>query len=452
MANLFDDRLPMVLVLLDGLGDRPAQTLAGKTPSEAAHTPNLDALVARGHCGWHVPFGPGVATSSETAHWSLFGYEDVPFPGRAAIEGLGAGLELPVRTPLFQVALRAGELRSDNTIALGERALRGRDDELAEDLFNELSRCEMPEFGLKLLPLRTGEAVLAVDGAASHEVSDTDALFDHIHPWMRPLPLENARHPVAAQRLAESLHLWLLEGHSRLLGHPGNAERGERGLAPLVYPVTKWASWLDPALPSFVDQVGFTGGAVTDTTLYEGFARLLGMVHLRKPYSADDPARDMSSRLELAEQLLASGSDFVHIHVKATDEAGHRKDPCLKRDVIQAIDRGLSSLLDLADRAVVCVTGDHATPSSGGLLHSGDPTPFVVAGPGILADQAQHFGERSQRVGFCGTIKAREVMPLLAGYANRPFFRGSSIGARATVALPNAPEPMNIPPRLAKSQ
>ena len=38
--------------------------------------------------------GPGRAPSSELAHWSLLGYEGEPFPGRAVLEGLGAGLDV----------------------------------------------------------------------------------------------------------------------------------------------------------------------------------------------------------------------------------------------------------------------------------------------------------------------------------------------------------------------
>ena len=44
--RLDDDRLPVVLVVLDGLGDRPSAELDGSTPAEAAHTPVLDALTA----------------------------------------------------------------------------------------------------------------------------------------------------------------------------------------------------------------------------------------------------------------------------------------------------------------------------------------------------------------------------------------------------------------------
>jgi hypothetical protein len=69
--RLDDDRLPIVLVILDGLGDRPIPELGDRTPAEAAHTPHLDALARAGASGWHLPFGWGLAPASERAHWAV---------------------------------------------------------------------------------------------------------------------------------------------------------------------------------------------------------------------------------------------------------------------------------------------------------------------------------------------------------------------------------------------
>lgn len=132
--------------------------------------------------------------------------------------------------------------------------------------------------------------------------------------------------------------------------------------------------------------------------------------------------------------------DFVHLHVKATDEAAHTKRPAFKRDVIAATDAGLADLLALSNQVVVAVTGDHASPSSGSLLHSGDPTPFVVAAPGLRPDDVVSFGERAALRGEQGRLAAADVLPLLAGFANRPFFLGHRPGARRSVALPATPE------------
>jgi 2,3-bisphosphoglycerate-independent phosphoglycerate mutase len=437
-----DDRLPILLVVLDGLGDRPSAELQGQTPSEAAATPVLDALAARGASGAHIPFGPGRSTSSETAHWSLFGFESVAFPGRAALEAVGVGLEPPTAVPMFHLALRAGEAR-DGALYLGARARPGRDEDDAAQLLAALEGRGEGGVGFEQLPLRIGECVLLARGATTRDVSDTDALFDHIHPWMRPQALADAEDPVAAAEFAAVLERWLQAGRALLRDHPVNAARKSRGLPSLEIPVTKWASWIDPAMPSFMQSVGLKGAAVTDTALYRGLARILKMDAIDVSYDSANPQLDMERRLAKAEQLLEQ-ADFVHVHVKATDEAGHTKKPQFKREIIEATAAGLAPLLKLADRAIVAVTGDHATPSVSQLLHSGDPTPFTVAGPGIYPDGAERFGERYALQGACGRLAAADVLPLLVGYANRPFFRGHRPGPWASVALPNAPAPMPI--------
>ncbi len=437
---MHDDRLPVLLVILDGLGDRGCEELGGLTPCEAAATPHLDALVAAGVSGVHVPFGPGRATSSEHAHWSLFGLGEVPFPGRAAIEALGVGLQPPVGEPLFHLALRAG-LPREGSLYLGARARPREDVASAAELFAALDGRTRNGVSFDILPLRTGEGVLVARGAGTRDVSDSDALFDHLHPWMRPRALPEASNLAAAQRFAATLEAWLLESRRVLLAHPVNAQRRAAGLPPLDVAVTKWASWLDPAMPSFQAANGLSGAAVTDTALYRGLARVLGMEMVDIPYQPADPAGDMRSRIAAAARLL-DHHGFVHVHVKATDEAAHTKRPAFKRDVIEATDAGLAELLQLSSRAVVAVTGDHASPSIGSLLHSGDPTPFVVAAPGLRPDAVTSFGERSALAGEVGRVRAAEVLPYLLGLANRPFFLGHRPGATRTLALPDSPEPM----------
>lgn len=442
-----DDTVPIVLVVLDGLGDRASEELGGRTPAEAAVTPVLDALAARGASGEHVPFGPGRATSSEMSHWSLFGYEDVSFPGRAVLEGLGSGAQLPLGVPLFHLALRSGTVM-DGCLRITGRvdAQADRDDESA--LFAALDGSRHPGITFSLLPLRVGERLLVANGARSHQVSDTDPVFDHVHPWLRPLPFAEAVDVAEAARTADALESWLTQARDVLSRHPVNLRRVTEGRPALSVPVTKWPSLLDGTTPTFTQRTGVRGGAVTSSALYRGLARLLKMAESDLP-SADDIGGDMAQRLLLAEKLL-SDVDVVHVHTKAPDEAGHRKSPRFKRQVIEELDRGLAGLLELADHAVVAVTGDHATPSVSSLLHSGDPTPFVVAGPGVRADEVRTFGELPAAAGSIGTILARDVLPLLVSHANRPFFRGHRPGPWSTIALPSAPMPMPVAPPIGE--
>src|SRR2546426_5937839 len=102
---------PIVVFLLDGLGDRAHDVLGGKTGNEAATTPNLDRLAAAGSCGVLYAVGPGRAPSSEGAHWSLLGYRPHEFPRRAVFEALGRGQAVDPQHVFRYAALRAARRR-----------------------------------------------------------------------------------------------------------------------------------------------------------------------------------------------------------------------------------------------------------------------------------------------------------------------------------------------------
>jgi 2,3-bisphosphoglycerate-independent phosphoglycerate mutase len=160
----------------------------------------------------------------------------------------------------------------------------------------------------------------------------------------------------------------------------------------------------------------------------------------------DDLEKDLGARVQAAEGLIAGGARFVHVHTKATDEAGHSKRPHAKRDVLEAVDRGLAGLSELAARAIVAVTGDHATPSTHGVMHAGEPTPLVVSGPTVRADEVTEFGERPAHRGWYGHVRADELLPLLLGHANRPVLLGHRITPRPVIALADHPEPLRVRP------
>jgi 2,3-bisphosphoglycerate-independent phosphoglycerate mutase len=419
--------LPIVLMLLDGLGDRPIPELGGLTPAEAADTPNLDALTARGASGIHLPFGWGRAASSEVAHWALFGYEDVPFCGRAVLEALGAGQQVPNAVPIFYAALRpcSPELR------LGPFA--GPDDaDDARALFGSL-QARLDSTQLRFEHVRRAEAILYAVGLRSAQITDTEPLRVG-EPWIRPRPLAAARNPVEAQRSADTVEWLLSTAYGELREHPVNRRRAADGRPALIALSTKWGGELTD-VPSFADQVGLRGGAVTSSALYRGFARLFD-IPARHGVDSADLTEDIDQRLALGQALLDDGAEFVHVHTKVTDEAGHTKDPYAKRDVLTQLDKGLERLHALSRRAIVCITGDHATPSTGALMHSGDPTPLTIAGPTVRPDRPQRFGEQHAARGVLGILRAADVLPLLIGHADRARLLGHQPAPYDTLAQP----------------
>ena len=200
-----------------------------------------------------------------------------------------------------------------------------------------------------------------------------------------------------------------------------NARRRATGLPELNVITLKW--WGRPRpVPSFAERHGLRGSFGASSAFLRGLAATIGLAATDLPETGD-LAVDLGARVAFVEQRLAAGDDFVFVHTKAVDEAGHTKEPRRKQQAIEAADAALGALP--VDRAIVCVTGDHATPASPEVIHSGDPVPLVVAGPGVRADRVTAFGEIDQAAGILGHLCGPDLMPVLLNAADRPLFAGS---------------------------
>src|SRR3989449_5077151 len=92
------DARKILLVIFDGLGDRPLTELGHKTPLEATPKPNLDWFASNGVNGLVDPIAPGVAAGSDTSHLALFGYDPHQgYTGRRPLEAARVGIDLPPR-------------------------------------------------------------------------------------------------------------------------------------------------------------------------------------------------------------------------------------------------------------------------------------------------------------------------------------------------------------------
>ena len=385
--------LPIVLVLLDGLGDRAHDVLGGRTAGEAAATPNLDALAARGSCGLLYGVGPGRAPSSEVAHWAMLGYRPDEFPGRAVFEALGRGQEVSGEDVFAYAALRPAERREDGWWLTG-RPDPERDAEEAAELIARCDGIEIDGLRFSLEEVWRGEAVLRIAGRADDRVTDTDAFFRDRQPVLRPRQLVPE-----ARRTARACEEWSREVMRRLEGERFNVI------------TLKWFGRLRH-VPTFRERHGLSGSFAAESAFLRGLGRSVGL----EPIEA-------KLDLGLVAERLEAGDDFVYVHDKRVDEAGHTKDPREKQRAIETLDSQLGALP--ADRAVVCVTGDHATPASPEVIHSGDPVPLLVAGPGVRADAVTSFGELDCSAGILGQLRGPDLMPVLLNAADRPLFRGS---------------------------
>jgi 2,3-bisphosphoglycerate-independent phosphoglycerate mutase len=395
--------LPIVVFLLDGLADRAHQSLGGKSGLEAARTPNLNRLCRSGSCGVLYAVGPGRAPSSEVAHWSMLGYRRDEFPGRAVFEALGRGQDVRSEHVFAYAALRPAERRSDGWWLTG-RPHSERDAEEAAALVARCDGITIDGLTFSLSHVWRGEAVLRLGGDADERVTDSDAFFRDRHPVLRPQPLVPE-----ATRTARAAEEWSREVIRRLDGERFNVI------------TLKW--WGRPRdVPTFEQRHGLRGTFVAGSPFLRGLGKAVGL-EPRDERETDDAAADLRGRVAIARERLDAGDTFVFCHVKSADAAGHTKDPRRKQAMIETLDAVLDVLP--TDRAIVCLTGDHATPASPDVIHSGDPVPFVVAGPGVRADRVSEFGESTCAEGAFGHLRGPDMMPVLLNAADRPLFLGS---------------------------
>src|SRR4051812_1845810 len=333
----------------------------------------------------------------------MFGYRLDEFPGRAVFEALGRGQKVDAAHVFAYAALRPAERRADGWWLTG-RPDPDRDAAEAERLVRACDGITIDGLTFSLEHVWRGEAILRIAGAADERVTDSDAFFRDRHPVLRPQALVPE-----AGRTARAAEEWSREAMRRLEGERFN-----------VITLKWWGRRRE--LPTFEQRHGLRGTFVASSAFLRGLALAVGLT-AHEEAETSDAAADLHGRVAIARQRLAAGDTFVFCHVKSADAAGHTKDPRQKQAMIETLDSALAELP--VDRAIVCITGDHATPASPDVIHSGDPVPFVVAGPGVRADRAREFGESTCAEGILGQLRGPDMMPVLLNAADRPLFLGS---------------------------
>src|SRR6202790_580666 len=83
------------IVIPDGAADEPQDSLGGKTPLQAARTPNMDLIARTGVVGRSNNVPAALTPASDVATLSLFGYDPLlVYTGRAPLETAAMGLHL----------------------------------------------------------------------------------------------------------------------------------------------------------------------------------------------------------------------------------------------------------------------------------------------------------------------------------------------------------------------
>lgn len=423
--------VPVALIVLDGLGDRPHPATGNMSPVEAAATPNLDRLVAAGVMGEVIVVGPGVAPESDAGVFALLGYDPVhDSPGRGVLEALG--VEVPLVPGDVALRLNFATVDGDGTV-LDARVGRSLGTNEARDLARALTDANLlgPE-GIRAEVRATvgHRGVLwlhsVAGGPLSPEVSNADPFYEKVGGMgqaKRPeapkvLEVKPTDGSPEAARTADAINKFLVRARDVLAGHRVNARRALSGKKVANGLLVRNAGALPrTSIPSFEQKHGVRGAAITEMPVERGIARVLGLEdHYIGPMGPDRDA-GYRERARLTQEVLAQ-TPFVYVHLKGPDEPGHDGNAVLKKEIVEAIDRSFFGPflegLDLS-RVRFAVTADHATPCivKG---HSDDPVPLLLVGAGVTGSgsgRRSKFGEAAAAAGALGRRTGADVLPLL---------------------------------------
>lgn len=434
--------MKIILVLLDGLGDRSYDVLNNRTPLQAAETPNLDKLACLGSNGLFHPSFPGQCLPSETAHFLLFGYEIEKFPGRGLLEAVGEGVPFGDNDVLCLSHLSGIKWIDDLPILIhGRDDIKGSFDEIGE-LLLKIRPYEAEEISFKLHQTRRNDAIIVIKGPVSPFISDSDPiLLGKTIARVQALLGNPETHE--AEKTANALNRYLSYCHKKLLEHPLNRRRKQKGLPAANFLVTQRCG-RRRALEPFNEHWGLKGMIIASTSVYIGLAHELGMTSL-KVTDSDDPGRDLKERIRYA--LEDKDHDFIHVHTKVPDEAAHKGDPNNKMEVISSLDKGLDELLNIVEKGddlLLAVTADHSTPSISPLIHSGEPVPVAILGPFVRKDMVTAFDEISGATGCLGLLRGPELMHMLLNYSDRSVLTGHNLGEKRHQYYPDNYEPFRL--------
>ena len=356
-----------VVCVPDGCADEPVEALGGRTPLEAASTPVLDALAARGRVGRAAVIPEGMPPGSDVGNMSILGYDPgVHHTGRAPIEAAALGLRL--RTD--QVAYRCNlvTLADDGSPdgSMADFAGGHPSTEAAAEVIRALD-AELGGDGIAFHPgVQYRHIVVAPDELAvadcvpPHDLSDKPAVWPTgpAAPRLREL-MEASRRIVGASDL-DATQVWL------------------------------WGQGPQPQLPSFASTHGVEAGMVTAVDLVRGLGVLTDMDVVEVPGATGWYDTDYEAKRDAALAGLEAGADLFVIHVEATDEAGHAGDVEEKVGALEAWDRrilaDLVEGLDAMGPWRLLLLPDHGTPLRT-KTHTADPVPYLLVdseadGPG----------------------------------------------------------------------
>ncbi len=369
-----------IVLVGDGMPDTPIKELGGKTPLEAADTPNMDLAASSGICGMADFVPENFPPASDVANLSIFGYDPAKYyTGRGPFEAASMGVDLKEG----DVAFRCNLVTVCDAVMADYSAGHITSAE-AKKIIAELNS-KLSTGSIKFYPGVSYRHLCVIkDGPRNvkctppHDISGKKA-----EPY---LPKGSGSQMI--KELMESA-LPVLERSAV------NKKRVSSGNKP-ANSIWLWGQGTKPSMPSYREKYSLSGSVITAVDLIKGIGVYAGLDVINVPGATGYLDTNYKGKAEYALKSLAV-KDFVFVHVESPDETGHNGDIKGKIKAIEDFDRlvvgtVLAGLKKVSQYRLL-ITSDHSTPIAL-RTHSRGPVPFAVTGSGIKKGKIKKFSEK----------------------------------------------------------
>jgi 2,3-bisphosphoglycerate-independent phosphoglycerate mutase len=386
------------IIIPDGAADEPLEALGGKTPIEAANTPNMDRIAQMGRQGIARTVPDGFESGSDVAIMTLLGYDPkVYHTGRAPLEAAAQRIPLSPTDWVFRCNL----VTVLNGI-MKDHSAGGITDAEARKLLDELKTViDVPGFEIhygvsyRNLLVYRGTQEFELTTKPPHEIPD--------EPIEKYLP----------QGMGAQILRQIMEKSADLFEHHEiNQTRRELRKNP-ANQVWLWGQGHAPKMDTFEKRFGVkTGCMITGVDLLRGLAVLLGWdVHEVAGMTSFHDTNYAGQGKDTCAML--DQYDLVLSHVEAPDEASHQADWKTKVDSIEHIDKHVVGpvleKMETFPEWRLLVMPDHPT-NIGTRKHGYAWPPFCMAGSDVKAGDGKNYSERNATASGIKIEKGHELM------------------------------------------
>lgn len=343
-----------IVIIGDGMADRPLRELGGLTPLKKAHTPNMDRLARKSIVAKVKTIPAGFPPGSDVANLSILGYDPGRYySGRAPLEAASMGITLSESDVAYRCNLVTLGFNNEETIMVDYSAGHISSEE-ARELIQSVGQ-ELGTDNLRFYPgisyrhlmvWSNGEGDIAC--TPPHDITGRDIAAY--------LPRGDGD-TILRKLMDESVDI--------LNEHQVNKNRVRDGKRP-ANSIWFWGQGKRPAIPAFQDKYGVSGSLISAVDLTKGLGIYAGFKIINVPGATGYIDTNYRGKADAAIDALRE-RDFVYIHIEAPDEAGHNGNLKDKIQAIEDIDeKVIGPVLERAEKLFpefrMLVMPDHATP------------------------------------------------------------------------------------------